>query len=386
MLRLSPLLTLLAAVVAGAAALSASVAPTAALSDPATSRDRARHQAAPVTRDVAITSVAKDGSPFAAVVAGTIITVNVVAQNLGTAAETFPVQLRDETDDVDIITVSVTLAAGEQVTLGLPWDTTGASYQDDAPPPDARPHNLKAEATLASDSDTSNNASSTGLEPGSAILIQKNPNAPAPPTNPQPTPTPAPRITFPDNLAVPQATYGDHIPLQNPPIATQGRPAPGFWVGPVDAQLAGHFSPPPSATAGQPQQQLFVAAAAARFQPGQALLNPFRQGEVVGRLRLQQRHSSLGAFLQAGTRRYFVQEDGTFRAPLPAGTQDLYLRAPGYLPVLLPQVTIDPGDRVTLPDLTLPFGDANGDGRIDILDLSIAASNFSSVAQELALP
>ena len=47
---------------------------------------------------------------------------------------------------------------------------------------------------------------------------------------------------------------------------------------------------------------------------------------------------------------------------------------------------IKSGQVVTVPELTLPFGDANGDGRIDILDLSIAAGNFGTRVQELELP
>jgi hypothetical protein len=54
--------------------------------------------------------------------------------------------------------------------------------------------------------------------------------------------------------------------------------------------------------------------------------------------------------------------------------------------VRVPNVTINPGEMLTLPELTLPFGDANGDGRIDILDLSIAASNFGEMVVDVAPP
>ena len=52
----------------------------------------------------------------------------------------------------------------------------------------------------------------------------------------------------------------------------------------------------------------------------------------------------------------------------------------------LPNVEINSGQVVTVPELTLPFGDANGDGRIDILDLSMAAGNFGATVLELELP
>ncbi len=41
---------------------------------------------------------------------------------------------------------------------------------------------------------------------------------------------------------------------------------------------------------------------------------------------------------------------------------------------------------MTVPELTLSFGDSNGDGRIDILDLSIAAGNFGVTVKELSPP
>ena len=71
---------------------------------------------------------------------------------------------------------------------------------------------------------------------------------------------------------------------------------------------------------------------------------------------------------------------------LPSGVQDLYLRAPGYVPVLIPGANINPGELLTIPELTLPFGDANGDGRVDILDLVIAGNNFGDTMRRLPAP
>jgi hypothetical protein len=54
--------------------------------------------------------------------------------------------------------------------------------------------------------------------------------------------------------------------------------------------------------------------------------------------------------------------------------------------VRVPNTQINPGEVLNLPELTLPFGDANGDGKIDILDLSIAASNFGATVVDVAPP
>ena len=45
-----------------------------------------------------------------------------------------------------------------------------------------------------------------------------------------------------------------------------------------------------------------------------------------------------------------------------------------------------PGDVLTIPGLTMVFGDANGDGVIDVQDLAIGASNLSETSEDLQLP
>ena len=81
-----------------------------------------------------------------------------------------------------------------------------------------------------------------------------------------------------------------------------------------------------------------------------------------------------------------VERDGRFNLLIPEGTYDISIWAPGYIAINLPNVEIISGQAVTVPELTLPFGDANGDGRVDILDLSMAAGNFGATVQEFELP
>jgi hypothetical protein len=54
--------------------------------------------------------------------------------------------------------------------------------------------------------------------------------------------------------------------------------------------------------------------------------------------------------------------------------------------LVIPQANVASGRVLTIPELTLPFGDANGDGRIDVLDLSIAAANFGAATSPMPLP
>ena len=52
----------------------------------------------------------------------------------------------------------------------------------------------------------------------------------------------------------------------------------------------------------------------------------------------------------------------------------------------IPQAQVEIGDTLVLPELTLRFGDGNGDGVIDILDLSMAADNFGDTIKEVTVP
>ena len=447
-----------------------------------------------VTRDVAVTSIVRAGHkpPFAT--QGDAVIINVGVANRGSAAETFSVSLYDNTDLVEIGRQSVTLAAGGSQTIAFSWDTTGATG---GPPPPGPPapgsiHNLTATATLAGDSDRSNNA--MAFMPGFWIIA-----AAKPPTEiafgesipqakrgeslsrPNPTittqaatststkmflspvkgrldgtlsnpsistriqqltrvlpswaeaphttyggnrslalpsiatgPTPLTRIflkpgpvksdgrlanplitteaespteiVFGEGQALPQAKYGAGRSLDKPTIGTRHQALPGMFISPTQARKSPALAQFTIATQSAPRQEIFIGGAAASAQPGQGLLDPFRNGEVAGKVHLQQRNSSLGAYVQIGEAIHFVAADGSFRVEAAGGVRDIYIRAPGYLSAVIPAATINPGELLTIPELTLPFGDANGDGRIDILDLSIAAGNFGDTTRRMPAP
>ena len=130
----------------------------------------------------------------------------------------------------------------------------------------------------------------------------------------------------------------------------------------------------------------FLANTDAEFSPEFTFRNPFLQGQLRGLTHLEGRTDSWGIMVQVGEVAHRVERDGRFNLLLPEGTHDISIWAPGYIAVNLPNVEIKSGQVLTVPELTLPFGDANGDGRIDILDLSIAAGNFGATVQELELP
>ena len=309
------------------------------------------------TKDAAITALVNPRPPFAT--AGAALTIPVTAQNLGSSTETIAVKLVDETDNRQINRVFITLAANEKGVILFIWDTAAASP--------GRPHILRATATLAGDT----NAANDSLSNAPGLLIR---------------PRPRPAIAI-DAFESPDAHYGQGITMTRPAITTPAHPLTAVFIGPAaQAALTETLTSPSVATLSHPRQELFIGGAGVSYQPGRVFLNPFRRGEVRGRVKLQSREDSWGGYVQVGNEVHFLEADGRFRAAIPSGVQDLYIRAPGYVPVLIPGANINPGELLTIPELTLPFGDANGDGRVDILDLAIAGKNLGDNMRRLPPP
>ena len=71
--------------------------------------------------------------------------------------------------------------------------------------------------------------------------------------------------------------------------------------------------------------------------------------------------------------------DGTYTfGPMYAGTYDLIMSHPLYLPAQLDGCTLEGDTVVTLPDVTLLAGDLNGDKAIDISDLALGGAHFNT--------
>jgi hypothetical protein len=309
--------------------------------------------------DVAVTGIQASG---ASVLQGDTVDIDVAVQNLGPELETFDLILWDDTDSREINTISSTIGPNQTWTERFQWDTSTASVGL---------HTLSSTAVFASDQDTSNN---------SLILAS-------------PIDVKAPGIILGDGtgLDYPDASFG--APMQQVNIATRSAPATSIFIGEHDASLGGPLVRAAVSTQQSPHQGIFVANADATFQSSSALQNPFTtlqdpsgQGEVQGTVHLEGNISSLGGYIQVGPDIHFVESDGSFRISVPSGTLDILISAPGYIPVRVPNVQVNPGEVLTPPGQTLSFGDANGDGRIDILDLSIAASNFGETVLDVAAP
>jgi hypothetical protein len=308
--------------------------------------------------DVAVTGIQASS---ALVLQGDTVNIDVTVQNLGPEQETFDLILRDDTDSQEINTISSTIGPNQTLTVGFQWDTSAAS---------PGLHILSTTVNLGSDQDTSND-SLTMASPVDVI---------------------SPGIILGDGTGLdhPDASFGSQ--MQPVSITTQTNPATSIFIGDHDASLRGSLVRAAVTTQQSPNQSIFVANADATFQPSTGLQNPFGQGnpsgqgEVQGTIRLEGNASSLGGYIQVGPDTHFVQSDGSFRVSVASGTFDIVIDAPGYIPVRVPDVQISAGEVLILPEQTLAFGDANGDGRIDILDLSIAASNFGETVSDVAPP
>lgn len=302
--------------------------------------------------DVSVTNVSTSST---SVSQGDVVTVAVTAQNLGSATETFDVNLSDDTDSRAITTVSLSLEPGQSITLGLPWNTASASGND---------HLLTASADLSNDQNRGND-SMTIASPVTVALT---------------------KISLGDSRGFnpPRASFGNA--LDSPTILSQAPPQSVLFIGGDDANFGRFLSRAAVTTNEARQGGIYVANADATFQPAANFQNPFQQGEVRGVVHLKGSQYSSGAYVAVGPDRHFADVDGRFQFLIPNGTYDFMIQAPGYVPVRIPVASIKSGEVITMPELTLPFGDANGDGRIDILDLSMAAENFGATVTEVRLP
>ena len=202
----------LVAITAGLVALGVTlslVPVTAYVSEPSTAPKVSVQQS---SRDVAVTSIAQVGPPFAH--EGDTVVIQVGVTNNGSEAETFQVGLVDDTAGETIATQETTLEGMASTTLSLQWDTEGATG---GPPPPGPPtpgtiHSLTATAMLEGDTDSTNNSMS--LLPGIWIIAAPEPDG----------------ITFPESVRSPEATFGDDHPLEAPRVSTNNEALSELFV------------------------------------------------------------------------------------------------------------------------------------------------------------
>lgn len=105
-------------------------------------------------------------------------------------------------------------------------------------------------------------------------------------------------------------------------------------------------------------------------------------GSIVGRVRLQGQGSAIQATVSLNERwlQRVTETDGSFTIDdLPAGAYTITIAKPGYLPAERTSVTVAAGSPTVLSEVTLLGGDASGNGKVDISDLTIVARNFNSL-------
>ncbi len=177
---------------------------------------------------------------------------------------------------------------------------------------------------------------------------------------------------------------------KRPDINTSAIPLSVIFSGSVEARLANSIRKPEVSTEADPLSRLHVFGGAATYQPGQAMARPLVEttidGTIRGRIKLQNDSNSLGAYVTIGDEVTFADRDGRFEAPAPTETFDLYIGAPGHIPVLINGFTLDSRESLEIPEVTLLFGDANSDGVVNIYDLAVAAFNYGETIRTVPAP
>ena len=103
---------------------------------------------------------------------------------------------------------------------------------------------------------------------------------------------------------------------------------------------------------------------------------------------IQGMDDSTGTFLLVDGQRHFVDSNGGSSFTVAPGSHQVQIRAPGYLTVdilspLGSDIVLNAGDLLIIPQLTMVYGDANGDGAIDVRDLAAGAANFGKASGQL---
>ncbi|NUM46397.1 MAG: carboxypeptidase regulatory-like domain-containing protein, partial [Anaerolineales bacterium] len=109
-------------------------------------------------------------------------------------------------------------------------------------------------------------------------------------------------------------------------------------------------------------------------------INDAPMGTTAGTISLQGRSDFAGATITAtnGDDSYSAETNsaGDFNLPLPVGTYDVSIEMAGYLDATIAGVEVTEDNTTTLPTLTLPGGDANDSDKINIMDLALIGSHY----------
>ena len=241
---------------------------------------------------------ASPASPAQAIVwyRGEIVTVEVTVQNLGNARESFPLELRDSSDDSTLAEVRMTLDPQQVFSIGLTWDTANSAPQA---------HTLYAVTTLAGDQNSGNDSRTLDW---SITVIQRD-------------------IQLGDEIGfnVPDAFFGGN--LLRPEISTTViqrdiRLGDDLDIEVPDASFGGNLLRPEISTPPSRSIDLFVGGADAEYWGTLTLahietLGMPGHGLIIGVVLLEGRKSSLGGFLAVGDEIHHVEASGAYTIEAP---------------------------------------------------------------------
>ncbi len=327
-------------------------------------------------KDVAVTSIAQVGLPY--VNEGGTVTIDIGVSNNGTEQETFSVSLRDDTANSPIGSIEVTLAASSSTTISIAWDTTGATGGP-KPPDSTFPgavHVLKATAVLVGDTVPENDSKTLYPDGLPGIYVIAAPTAPA--------------IEFQEGKE-PAVWETSNLASEHPALNTEVAAAARIYAGPIRGQRTLLPSIPAISTDSTPLGALFREGARSEEegylrQPDIATVVASDETVTIrGRIKLEGRESSLGSYVEVDGQVTFADRQGRFLIQRPAGSFDLAIKAAGYLSVDMYNLNVETGEALVVPVVTLPFGDADGNGVIDIYDLTVAAGNYGQTVADLQL-
>ena len=379
--------------------------------------------------DVEVTAIVpttSDGvTPLGAgevVVGRTVVNVGVTVINHSSSPAsflfTFTVVLSGDRDKGTLANLNVTLDGGEDVLLGVIWGTPVAQPGE---------HVITARATVTGDLNTGDNSRSTTvtLVPAPAVSVEE---ADASLQRSLAKPEITTQLEPKDFAYVTRADASRHREMANPGIGTRLEPFSSDYVTRADASLSrGMANPmidtrlepfssdyvtradaslprlltrPEINTLSGPPDASFVTRADASLsrglvEPGIATLaESFTEDAVIRNgsgIHLQGSPTdSTGAFLRVNGQDHFVSAEGMFSIAVDPGSFAIQIRALGYLPVDIvspsgSSIVLGSGDVLTIPELTMVYGDANGDGAIDVRDLALGGRNFGATPGELEL-
>lgn len=166
---------------------------------------------------------------------------------------------------------------------------------------------------------------------------------------------------------------GPHIYLNNESVADQNIV---LWYVPqavTDASAPDYYC---WTVQGEPNPITYPCFMGPMFHP----INTVPMGTTAGTISLQGRSDFSGAVITAsnGSNSYTAETDaaGAFTLELPVGTYDFTAEMAGYLAAAISGIEVTEGNTTNVPAVTLPGGDANNSGKINIMDLALIGSHY----------